>query len=114
MTRTQTKTQAILERDAEHHTGLWHPDIVLTHGDGVKIYDAEGKEYLDCMAGIAVASIGHGNKRLCTGDCRTGRKTHHLLAGAGERYTGQVLRKALFGRSGRAGVDKGLYGKLRQ
>jgi len=61
---SKTQTQEILERDAEHHTGLWHPDIVFTHGDGVKLYDAEGNEYLDCMAGIAVASIGHGNKRL--------------------------------------------------
>ncbi len=64
MTQTHTKTQELLAKDAEHHTGLWHPDIVLTHGNGVKIYDAEGKEYLDCMAGIAVASIGHSNKRL--------------------------------------------------
>ena len=64
MTQTHTKTRELLEQDAEHHSGLWHPDIVLTHGDGVKIYDAEGNEYLDCMAGIAVASIGHGNKRL--------------------------------------------------
>jgi LysW-gamma-L-lysine/LysW-L-ornithine aminotransferase len=64
MTKTQTRTQEILERDAAHHTGLWHPDIVFTHGDGVKLFDAEGNEYLDCMAGIAVASIGHGNKRL--------------------------------------------------
>lgn len=64
MSQIQTRTQEILERDAQHHTGLWHPDIVFTHGDGVKLYDAEGNEYLDCMAGIAVASIGHGNKRL--------------------------------------------------
>lgn len=64
MTQTQTRTQDILASDAEHHSGLWHPDIVLTHGEGVKIYDAEGNEYLDCLAGIAVASVGHGNKRL--------------------------------------------------
>ena len=61
---SKTQTQEILEKDAQHHTGLWHPDIVFTHGDGVKLYDAEGNEYLDCMAGIAVASVGHGNKRL--------------------------------------------------
>jgi acetylornithine/LysW-gamma-L-lysine aminotransferase len=64
MTKTTTRTQDILQKDAQHHTGLWHPDIVFTHGDGVKLYDAEGNEYLDCMAGIAVASVGHGNKRL--------------------------------------------------
>ncbi|CAN5794669.1 aspartate aminotransferase family protein [soil metagenome] len=64
MSQIQTKTHELLARDAAHHTGLWHPDIVFTHGDGVKLYDSEGNEYLDCMAGIAVASIGHGNKRL--------------------------------------------------
>ncbi len=64
MTQTQTQTEALLERDALHHSGLWHPDIVLTHGKGVMVYDAEGNAYLDCMAGIAVASIGHGNERL--------------------------------------------------
>ena len=35
MSQTRTRTQEILARDAEHHTGLWHPDIVFTHGDGV-------------------------------------------------------------------------------
>ena len=63
-TATKTRTQELLERDAAHHSGLWHPAIVFTHGDGVRLYDAEGNEYLDCMAGIAVASVGHGNKRL--------------------------------------------------
>jgi len=64
MSQVRTQTEDLLTRDAEHNAGLWSPDIVFTHGNGVKIYDAEGKEYLDCMAGIAVASVGHGNKRL--------------------------------------------------
>lgn len=60
----QTKTQQILERDALHHSGLWQPDTVFVRGDGVKLWDAEGNEYLDCLAGIAVASVGHANPRL--------------------------------------------------
>lgn len=64
MPQVQSKTREILEREARHHSGLWHPDTVLVRGDGVKLWDAEGKEYLDCMAGIAVASIGHANPRL--------------------------------------------------
>ena len=66
MTQTLSKTQTILEQDAEHNAGLWSPDIVFTHGDGVKIFDAEGNEYIDCLAGIAVASVGHNNERLST------------------------------------------------
>ena len=64
MTQVRSKTQEILDREAQHYSGLWQPDIVFVKGDGVKLWDAEGKEYLDCMAGIAVASIGHANPRL--------------------------------------------------
>ena len=105
MTQTHTKTQALLERDADHNSGLWHPDIVLTHGDGIKIYDAEGNEYLDCMAGYRGRQYRARQQAPCQGDCRTGRKAHHLLAGAGERYAGQVLRKTLLGGAGIFGVD---------
>ena len=64
MTQTKSKMQEILENDAEHNSGLWNPNIVFTHGDGVMIYDAEGNAYIDCLAGIAVASVGHANARL--------------------------------------------------
>lgn len=37
--------------------------IVFDHGDGVRLYDADGKEYLDFCAGIAVYALGYGNKR---------------------------------------------------
>ncbi|MBQ8281750.1 MAG: aspartate aminotransferase family protein [Lachnospiraceae bacterium] len=36
--------------------------IVLEKGDGVHLYDTEGKEYLDFCAGIAVFSLGYNNK----------------------------------------------------
>lgn len=36
--------------------------IVLEKGDGVCLYDMEGKKYLDFAAGIAVQSLGYGNE----------------------------------------------------
>ena len=36
--------------------------IVLDKGEGVHLYDIEGKEYLDFVAGIAVFALGYGNK----------------------------------------------------
>ena len=35
--------------------------IVLDHGDGVHLYDLEGKSYLDFCAGIAVFALGYSN-----------------------------------------------------
>ena len=36
--------------------------VVLDHGDGVHLYDIEGKEYLDFVSGIAVFALGYNNK----------------------------------------------------
>ena len=35
--------------------------VVLDHGKGVRLYDVDGKEYLDFAAGIGVQSLGYGN-----------------------------------------------------
>ena len=36
--------------------------VVLDRGEGVYLYDMEGKKYLDFCAGIAVFALGYGNK----------------------------------------------------
>lgn len=36
--------------------------VVFHHGEGVWLYDTEGKKYLDFGAGIAVAGLGYGNE----------------------------------------------------
>lgn len=43
------------------HTYNRYP-IVLERGEGVRLYDDRGKEYLDFAAGIAVYALGYGNK----------------------------------------------------
>jgi acetylornithine/LysW-gamma-L-lysine aminotransferase len=34
-------------------------EIALVRGKGVRIWDAEGREYIDCIAGHGVANVGH-------------------------------------------------------
>ncbi|MEY8515601.1 aspartate aminotransferase family protein [Lachnospiraceae bacterium 29-84] len=36
--------------------------VVLDHGEGVYLYDTEGKQYLDFAAGIAVQALGYGDQ----------------------------------------------------
>lgn len=36
--------------------------VVLDHGDGVYLYDVEGKKYLDFMSGIGVFALGYSNE----------------------------------------------------
>lgn len=40
------------------------PQVVLTHGEGSHVWDADGKRYLDLLAGIAVNALGHGHPAL--------------------------------------------------
>lgn len=51
----QTEEELIL------HTYNRFP-LVIDHGDGVYLYDTDGKEYLDFAAGIAVQAFGYNNK----------------------------------------------------
>ena len=39
-------------------------DLVAVRGNGALLYDEEGREYIDCAAGIAVASLGHCHPKL--------------------------------------------------
>ena len=59
----KTKSNAYMER-AENvilHTYNRFP-VVLEKGDGVRLYDVDGKEYLDFAAGIAVFALGYNNQ----------------------------------------------------
>src|SRR6185436_8282047 len=38
--------------------------ITLVRGEGVRLWDADGREYLDLLSGIGVASLGHANPGL--------------------------------------------------
>ena len=38
--------------------------VTFVRGDGVRLYDAEGREYLDLLSGIGVAALGHAHPGL--------------------------------------------------
>jgi acetylornithine aminotransferase len=40
------------------------PPMLLVRGNGSRVWDADGQEYVDLLAGIAVNSLGHGDPRL--------------------------------------------------
>ena len=42
------------------------PQVALTRGEGCRVWDADGREYLDLFAGIAVSSLGHAHPALTT------------------------------------------------
>jgi len=56
------KAEEIKALDEQYvvHTYARAP-FVLERGEGVRVYDTEGKAYLDCVSGIAVNALGYGD-----------------------------------------------------
>src|SRR3990170_2240557 len=52
----------IFEIEAAHSSGIYtkHP-IALIRGEGARLWDSTGREYIDCMAGHGVANLGHAH-----------------------------------------------------
>lgn len=57
-------TQKVVDEEAKYVLQTYaRPNLVFVKGQGCKLYDADGKEYLDMAAGIAVNALGHGDSR---------------------------------------------------
>lgn len=53
-------------------------DVVFERGLGTKVYDTEGKEYLDFVAGVAVNCLGHCNSAIIKALNEQSRKLIHV------------------------------------
>ena len=60
MSDTMKEYIAEAEKDLLHTYNRYQ--IVLDKGEGVHLYDTDGKKYLDFVAGIAVFALGYQNK----------------------------------------------------
>jgi acetylornithine/N-succinyldiaminopimelate aminotransferase len=52
-------------------------DIAFTHGQGVYLWDEDGRRYLDGLAGIAVNALGHGHPKLVAAIAEQAQKLIH-------------------------------------
>jgi len=52
----------LFEIELSHSSGVYakHP-IAIVRGEGARVWDSEGKEYIDCVAGHGVANLGHAH-----------------------------------------------------
>lgn len=88
--------------------------VTFVRGDGVRLFDAEGREYLDLLSGIGVASLGHANPGLAKAIAEQARTLAHtsnlffhpLQGQLAERLTGlSGLSRAFFCNSGTEAVE---------
>src|SRR5262249_31367675 len=91
-----------------------------THGEGHRLYDADGKAYLDFATGIAVTTLAHPHPRVTAAAQEQAARLLHVSNGLGyvepvsrlaERLAGTLpdgLESAFFGNSGAEAVEGAL------
>src|SRR2546425_6156165 len=64
------KSKEILRRHVEHEStgqvgfALFECPPAIVRGEGALVYDADGKEYVDMLAGFSVSNLGHGRAEV--------------------------------------------------
>ncbi len=53
-------TQEFIQIEEEYGAHNYHPlDVVITRGEGVWVYDVDGRKYLDCLSAYSALNQGH-------------------------------------------------------
>jgi predicted acetylornithine/succinylornithine family transaminase len=104
-------TKTLLEWSARYHTPNYgaRAPICLVRGDGMRVWDTDGREYLDFGSGIAVTALGHSHPRV-TGAIREAAATllhvSNLYHSAPQIHLAKLLcehsfaERVFFGNSG--------------
>ena len=103
--------------DERYFMPAFSRDMAIVKGEGSKVWDGEGKEYIDCVAGIAVCSTGHCHPEVVKAICEQARQLIHcsnlyyvphqgVVAKKVVEITG--MHKAFFSNSGAEATDGAL------
>lgn len=94
-------TKTLFEWSDRYHVPTYsRAPICLVRGEGVRVWDSEGREYLDFTAGIAVVALGHCHPRV-TGAIREAAGTlihvSNLFYTAPQTHLARLLCENSFG-----------------
>jgi predicted acetylornithine/succinylornithine family transaminase len=108
-------TNAVQDLESKHIVQTYRrTPIVLVRGKGVRVYDEQGREYLDLLAGIGVGALGHGHEGLANAIAAQAREMIHCSNLFFHPLQGQVaerlaalsgLSRAFFCNSGAEAVE---------
>jgi len=63
--QTTTKSQYLIDLEDKHGAHNYHPlPVVLERGDGVFLWDVEGKKYYDFLAAYSAVNQGHNHPKI--------------------------------------------------
>ncbi len=106
---TMNSGEDFRDLDARYYMPAFSREIMIVRGQGSRVWDSSGKEYIDCVAGIAVCSTGHCHPEVTKAICEQAKRLIHCsnlyyVPGQAELAEKLVLltgmAKAFFSNSG--------------
>ena len=67
-----------VERFQNYVVPTYAPKQLFVRGEGARLWDDEGNEFLDFASGISVCNLGHCNKRVTDAICEQAKKLVHV------------------------------------
>jgi len=62
---TKSSSRSFIEMEEQYGAHNYHPlDVVIERGEGVWVYDVDGRKYLDCLAAYSAVNQGHCHPRI--------------------------------------------------
>ena len=96
-------TQDIIQMVEDYYMPVFaRYNIVLSHGEGPYVYDNDGKQYLDFLAGIAVNVLGHAHPALVAAITNQAGKLIHCS----NLYYTEAQAKLVRSLAAASGLDK--------
>jgi acetylornithine/N-succinyldiaminopimelate aminotransferase len=79
MTGAGVTLDELVALDAEHVMGTYgRLPVAFVRGEGTRLYDTSGREYLDFLGGLAVTALGHAHPEVATAIAEQARTLLHV------------------------------------
>lgn len=120
----ESTTQEILENNSDYTLFSWSKQaglspIAVERGEGVYLYDTEGKRYIDFSSGLMNVNIGHGDQRVTDAVVKQMQKISYVTPSCVTEIRGELgkkvaeispetLNKTLFTVCGATAIDNAI------
>ena len=97
-TKSISEAQEIIQNNLDYTIFSWSKQkginpIAVKYGEGVYLYDYDGKKYLDFSSGLMNVNIGHGNQRVTDAVMRQMQEVSYVTPSCVTKARGELGRK---------------------
>ena len=97
-TKTISESQEIIQDNLDYTLFSWSKQrgiapIAVKYGEGVYLYDYDGKRYIDFSSGLMNVNIGHGNQRVTEAVMKQMQEVSYITPSCVTKVRGEVGKK---------------------